>query len=272
MTDSNIVFIGAGNMAASIISGLITKGYPRKQIIASNPSNEKLVVLQQKYGIQTTNDNLTAAAQADILVLAIKPQILDTVCKELRCFFRQHKPLILSIIAGKTTNYIAEQLQQRELPIVRCMPNTPALIGYGITAAFANHYVNHQQRQQTINILDAIGTSLWLDNENQLNDVTAVSGSGPAYFFYFMEALIEAAIAQGLPAATAKKLVEQTALGAAKMAKTTEQSLQELRQQVTSPGGTTEQGLNVLQENHLNEILMNTVSAAKKRAIELASA
>ena len=270
MLNNNISFIGAGNMASSIIGGLITNGYPAKQITAANPSEDKLVKLQQQYGIHITTDNITAAEQADILVLAVKPQLLNQVCPPLHTIVQQRKPLILSVLAGKTLSILAEQLATKNLPIVRCMPNTPAMLGCGVTAVVANEYTTTAQKTIVTQLLQTIGTVIWLEQEAQINPVSAISGSGPAYFFYMMEGLIKAGIAQGLDQAMVQTLVEQTALGTAKMALANNETLTTLRHQVTSPKGSTEQGIKVLQDNNLDEILIDVVAAATKRANELA--
>ena len=270
MSNNHISFIGAGNMASSIIGGLVTNGYPADQITAANPSEGKLLDLQQHYGIHITTDNITATEQADILVLAVKPQLLNQVCAPLQNTVQQYKPLILSILAGKTLATLAEQLATKSLAIVRCMPNTPTMLGCGVTAAIANPHTTAAQKETITQLLQTIGIVIWLEQESQINPVGAISGCGPAYFFYIMEGLVKAGIAQGLDEAMVKTLVEQTALGATKMALASSESLATLRHQVTSPKGSTEQGIKVLQDNDLDKILADVVAAASKRAAELA--
>jgi len=270
MQMKTISFIGAGNMANSIIRGLLAHHYDPNHIYATNRNIEKLTTLQQQCGIHVTTNNIEAAQQADILVLAVKPQDLAAVCAQLQAIIGTNMPLILSLITGKTIATLEAQLQSKHLPIVRCVPNTPAALGYGITAGFVNAYVSEVQKENISMIFNAIGSSVWLDDETQLNAVTAVSGCGPAYFFYLMENFIKAAIAQGLPESIAKSLVKQTALGAAKMALASPEPLSVLRRHVASPGGSTEQGIKVLQQHHIAQILQEVIDAANKRATELA--
>lgn len=266
---NSISFIGAGNIASAIITGLITQGYEAKKIIAARRNTEKLSQLQQQYGIKTTNDNLIAAHAADMIVFAVKPQQFDRVCQQLRTIVKKQKPLIVSVVAGKTIAGMHQHLGA-EAAIVRCMANTPAQIGYSATAAFANRFITAQQQQQVDAMLNAIGTTVWLKREAALDVVTALAGSGPAYYFYIMDAFINAATQQGLDADVAKVLAEQTALGAAKMAQSTHDTLTTLRQQIASPGGTTAQGIKVLQDHHVDNILAAVIAKATQRATELA--
>ena len=268
MRDNVISFIGAGNMASAMINGLITKGYGPKNIIASRRCLDRLSQLQQQYHVEITTDNLIAADGADIVVLAVKPQQLEDVCQQLKTIVQKQQPLILSVVTGKNIATIEQYLGTRKLTIVRCVLNTPVQIGCGITAAFAK--IPTSARQPFNEILNTIGKTVWLEQEAALDTVTALAGSGPAYYFYIIDAFINAAIKQGLNPNVAKILAEQTALGAAKMVQATDNSLAMLQQKVTSPGGTTEQGIKVLKNHHVDKILAEVIAKAKQRATELA--
>ncbi len=271
--DSNqphVRFIGAGNMASSLVGGLIKNGYPTQNISASDPSVEAGLRLASRHGITTTQDNLAGIESADVIVLAVKPQHMQTVVENLATHLQQatEKPLLLSIAAGITTDSI-QQWAQTPVPVVRAMPNTPALIGQGATGMFATAQVSNEQKQAAEKILSSVGRAFWLPEETQLDAVTAISGSGPAYFFLFMQALQEAGQSLGLPAAISRELVLQTALGSAALARASETSLAELRRQVTSPGGTTEAALKAFDSSQLPLIIQKAVEAAHQRAGEL---
>ena len=269
MNNHTIAFIGAGNMAASLIGGLVADGYDPKKLWGSNPLQESLDNLRKEYAIHTTGDNLEAARQADIVVLAVKPQVLAEVAKELASVIAEKKPLVVSIVTGIREQNLRQWLGA-EVAIVRCMPNTPALVRNGATGLFANQYVSDQQKDLAESILRAVGITLWLEHEEQLDIVTALSGSGPAYFFLVMEALADAAQQQGLDESTARLLTMQTALGAAHMAMQVEKGFAELREQVTSPGGTTEQAIKVLEAGKVRDVFAKALQAARDRSIELA--
>lgn len=269
MTTSVIAIIGAGNMGSSLIGGLINSGHPADKLIATDTSAEKLAQLAQTFHIHTTDDNSKAIAMADTVVLAIKPQLFATVVSQIKPIVQQRHPLIISIAAGIREAHIQHWLGDKQA-IVRAMPNTPALIGSGAAALFANPYVNDEQRNLAESILRAVGVIVWVTEESLMDTVTALSGSGPAYFFLMMEALQEAAQELGLPAETARLLTLQTALGAARMAIESGKPLEELRHNVTSPGGTTEKAIGVLEENHLKAIFKKAIQAAKYRSEELA--
>lgn len=269
MQQPTIAFIGAGNMARSLIGGLITDGFSAEKIWASNPSTELLDKLQKQFGVHTALDNAEALKQAEVVVFAVKPQTLKIVAQQLAQTIQEKKPLIISIAAGVREKDLQTWLGNH-IAIVRCMPNTPALVGAGASALFANSLVSTDQKNSAESILRAVGMTVWLDDEKLLDTVTALSGSGPAYFFLIMEALEKAAVGLGLPADTAHLLTLQTALGAARMALENELSLAELRQQVTSPGGTTECGIQILENNQIRKILTETIKAATDRSVELA--
>lgn len=269
MSTPRLAFIGAGNMASSIIGGLINKGFSPRQIIASDPHEGSLEKLKAVAPVQTTTDNFKAIAGADVVVLAVKPQVMQAVLAPLAAELRQHQPLIISIAAGIEIHSIEKWLGGA-LPIVRCMPNTPALVQTGATGLFANTAVSAEQRELADRILRAVGIALWVEHEVQLDAVTAVSGSGPAYFFLVMEAMQAAGEQLGLSADVARQLTLQTALGAAQMAIGSDVDVAELRRRVTSPKGTTERAIAALEEGGLRELFHRALGACRNRARELA--
>lgn len=268
MNNATLAFIGAGNMARSLIGGLIQAGWPKAHLLATDPNEATRAQLTSQLGITVLSDNRAATKQADVVVLAVKPQQLQAVCRELADAVA-HKPLILSVAAGIRTADIDRWLGGG-LPIVRTMPNTPALVGSGATGLFANDAVSPEQRTLAENILRAVGITVWVDKEKLLDAVTAVSGSGPAYFFMLMEAMQAAGERLGLEADQARLLTVQTALGAAKMALETQEDVGELRRKVTSPNGTTEAALKVFFEAGCMETVDQALAAAYTRAGELA--
>ncbi|HEX4046028.1 MAG TPA: pyrroline-5-carboxylate reductase [Gammaproteobacteria bacterium] len=269
---NNIAIIGAGNMGSSLIAGLIKNNHPSNKLWAADPSQEKLDYLQQHFHIHTSQENHLAIQAAEVIILAVKPQMLAEVAKNLQPILTaqpSQKPLIISIAAGIREANLQQWLGQ-QTAIVRAMPNTAAMIGCGATALHANAHVTPAQRNMAESILRAVGVAVWLTDEAQMDSVTALSGSGPAYFFLIMEALQEAAEQLGLPAETARLLTLQTALGAARMAMESETAPAELRQKVTSPGGTTEKAISVLEQKHIRDIFKQALLAAKQRSEELA--
>lgn len=266
MTSETIAFIGGGNMARSLITGLLGSGADPARIVASDPVTGQREVLAE-LGIRTTGDNQTAIADADAIVLAVKPQVLGTVLKALPDI--EPRQLLVSIAAGVPIAAIAGWTRPGQ-PIVRCMPNTPALLGAGITALFANDAVDTEGLDRADRILSAAGRTLWVDEEAKLDAVTAVSGSGPAYFFYLMEAMIEAGIEQGLDAETATVLTLETAYGAALMARERTSTPAELRTNVTSPGGTTAAAIAALDAADTATVIRRALAAARDRAQALA--
>jgi pyrroline-5-carboxylate reductase len=262
----NIAIIGAGNMGASLLGGLIKNNYPAEKIWITDTDNHKLEFLKQEFNIHTAHTNLDAIQSADVIILAVKPQILQQVATEIAPALQ--KPLIISIAAGVRIATLQKWLGE-SIPIVRVMPNTPALIGCGASALFANTHTSPSQCNLAESILRAVGIAVWVKNEKLIDVVTALSGSGPAYFFLIIEALQNAAEQAGLPAETAKLLTLQTAYGAARMALESNENIVKLRQNVTSPGGTTERAVNVLEQENIREIFLKTVQAACQRAEEL---
>lgn len=270
MTASQLAFIGGGNMASALVGGLVARGFAAQHIIASDVLPESLERLRQVAPVRTTTDNETAIAAADVVVLAVKPQVMKQVLAPLAATLRQRRPLIISIAAGIEIGSIEHWLGDATLPIVRCMPNTPALVQLGATGLYANGAVNAAQREQAETILGAVGIALWLKEEAQLDAVTAVSGSGPAYFFLVMEAMQAAGEQLGLDADVARTLTLQTALGAARMALDSDVDAAELRRRVTSPKGTTERAIASFEQDDLRAIFLRALTACRDRSQELA--
>jgi len=268
MHNTTIAFIGAGNMAHSLVSGLIHDGVMAERIWASDPDMQRCTALAKEFGIHTTADNLQAVAAAETLVLAVKPQTLHQVALSLAPALTAGDKLVLSIAAGIRSNTLTRWLGNAT-PIVRAMPNTPALIQSGATALYATNTVSDQQRDTAESIMRSAGLTVWLDEEAQMDAVTALSGSGPAYFFLFMEALEAAGQDLGLPSEIARLLTLQTAFGAARMALESSEDPALLRRRVTSPGGTTEQALAVMEQAELRQIIDRALQAAAMRAREL---
>lgn len=267
---ATLCFIGAGNMAKSLIGGLLACGYSKQHIIATDPTPAQRDALTQTFGIQCLANNSDAIALADIVILAVKPQILQSVCQDIQSAVQAKQPLILSVAAGIRTQDINRWLGNN-LAIVRTMPNTPALIQTGATGLFANAHVSPAQKEQAEHIMRAAGITIWVDNEAHIDAVTALSGSGPAYYFLFMEAMEDAAQALGLDAKTAHLLTMQTALGAAKMVMESSDDCATLRRNVTSPNGTTERAIQSFETAQLHTTVHNAMQAAYQRADELAN-
>lgn len=262
-------FIGAGNMARSLAGGLLKNGWSKKQVILSDPDAGQRQTVASVLGVKTYADNHDVAAPADILVLAVKPQALGAVATSLAPALQKKKPLIISIAAGVRLEDLEHWLGAT-LPIVRAMPNTAALISSGASGMYANAHVDPTRHDQAESILRAVGVTVWVREERLLDVVTALSGSGPAYFFLVMEALERAAIENGLDPAQARLLTLETAFGAAKMALEGQEEPAQLRQRVTSPGGTTEQAVKVLEDGGLRSLFTQAIRAAIFRARELA--
>jgi pyrroline-5-carboxylate reductase len=264
-------FIGGGNMASSLIGGLISAGVSASKITVSEPDPGRNQALKAQFEINTVSDN-DQLINCEIIVLAVKPQLLQNVCQQLKVTATNHS-LFISIAAGVRSTDINRWLQSNQTQnnaIVRCMPNTPSLVQTGASGLFANSEVSGKQKTQATKIMEAVGIVIWVDKEEQLDAVTAVSGSGPAYYFLMMEAMQQAGENLGLSPETAKQLVLQTALGSARMAIESSESTKTLRQQVTSKGGTTEQAILSFQSANFNQIVENALKAAKERSISLA--
>ncbi|MCJ0829935.1 pyrroline-5-carboxylate reductase [Acinetobacter sp. NIPH1876] len=264
--NKNICFIGGGNMAQALIGGLLSRGLPTTRITVSDPVEQIRHILEEK-GIQTTTDNVEAVKHADVVVLAVKPQVLATVLQPLQGLLSDK--LVISIIAGAEIQTISDLIGGSQR-VVRVMPNTPALVQTGAHGIYASEAVNAQDRELTSQILAATGLTIWVESEAQIDAVTAVSGSGPAYFFYLMESMIRAGKNLGLDEKVATALTLQTALGAAQMAITSSNSPAELRKNVTSPNGTTQAALEVFDRAQISQNIQAALAAAQKRSQELA--
>jgi len=270
MSKETIAFIGGGNMAASLIAGLVANGHDPQRLIVSDPDRPKLDALATGFGVRTTGDNAEAAGNANLVVLSVKPQLARQVCRELAPALGQRKPLFVSVMAGIREQSIREWLGGgTPLPLVRAMPNTPVMIQSGATVLHATPETSPSQRNQAETVLRAGGLTRWVDRETQLDAVTALSGSGPAYFFLLMETLEQVGVALGLESENARLLTIQTALGAARMAMESDDSPRELRERVTSPGGTTERALDILESGGIRTLVTQAISAACERSEEL---
>ncbi len=270
--NKTITFIGAGNMTRSLISGLIQDSSNNSdlKIRIADPSEAQLQDIQKNWGsIEAFTDNSEAITGTDIIVLAVKPQIMKSVCEPLQVDLQKQNTLIISIAAGVSIANLNLWLGGQAMPIVRCMPNTPALVQSGMTGLFANSEVSEEQHNLAESILRSVGSTLWLSDEDKLDAVTAVSGSGPAYYFLVMEAMQDAAQKLGLTADESRLLVLQTAFGAAKLALESSDDAGTLRQRVTSKGGTTEAALKTLIDGGLPELFENALKAAENRSVEL---
>ncbi|MCK5669329.1 MAG: pyrroline-5-carboxylate reductase [Gammaproteobacteria bacterium] len=270
MKNSRITFIGCGNMGRSLIGGLIANGLSINSITGTDVNAEQRETTASQFNIEVLEDNQQAIKDADVVVLAVKPQSMQDTLQSIKAELAQEKPLLISIAAGIHLSDLGKWAGE-ELAIVRSMPNTPALIQSGATALCANQYTSDSQRDLAEAIMRSVGLALWLDDETLMDAVTALSGSGPAYYFLIMEVMEKAATQLGLSQEHARILTLQTAFGAAKMALESNHDTETLRKQVTSPGGTTEQALNVLMNGGIEELFADALKAAQKRSTELAA-
>jgi pyrroline-5-carboxylate reductase len=265
----SIAFIGGGNMARSLIGALIRGGLAADSMAVAEPNPDLRTALARDFGVTTHTHARDAAEGAGLIVIAVKPQVLKSVCAELTDIVAKTLPMIISIAAGIRVGQLREWLGS-ELPIVRAMPNTPALVGAGATGLIGNEAANTQaHRAQAEAILGAAGTTVWIEREELMDIVTALSGSGPAYFFLLVEALEDAAVAQGLPRATARALAKQTCLGAGRMLVEDGEPPTVLRERVTSPGGTTAAALDAFASGGLRDVVASAIDAATRRGREL---
>ena len=262
-----IAFIGGGNMAQAIVFGLLKQAYPADKIIVCDPNEEKRALFAQK-GVSTSTDNVAAVGQAEVVLLAVKPQVLADVCAPLSAVDFSDK-LLISIAAGISVARLIALLPTAHA-VVRVMPNTPALVGEGMAGLFAAKNTSENDRTLAQDLLSAVGKTLWVASEEQMHAVTAASGSSPAYFFQFLEAMQQGLIEMGLSAENARELVQQAMLGSAKMVLENPQiDLSTLRQNVTSKGGTTAAALNVLNQHQFNDIVQQAMQACVARSKEM---
>ncbi|MHB1589800.1 MAG: pyrroline-5-carboxylate reductase [Metallibacterium scheffleri] len=265
-----IAFLGGGNMARALISGLLRGGVAATDVRVAEPRAEARMELAQRFAIDTHADNAAAARDAALWVLAVKPQVLREVCTALAGLAQAQHPVVLSIAAGIRSAQIARWLGG-DIAVVRAMPNTPALLGAGATGLYANAHVDADGHTLAMRVMQAVGLCHWIENEAQMDIVTALSGSGPAYFFLLAEALEAAAVARGLPQDIARALAAQTCLGAGRMLVEDGASASELRQRVTSPGGTTAAALQAFAAGGFTALVADAVGAATQRGAELAA-
>jgi pyrroline-5-carboxylate reductase len=266
MLDKKIAFIGPGVMAEAMIAGLVRQKLANPEnLLASGPREERGVELQKKYGIQATTDNATAASEADVIVLSVKPQRLSEVMKGLKSIRKD--ALVLSIVAGATIQKISTALKHNT--IVRSMPNTPGQIGEGITVWAASQETSEAQQEMARQILGALGEEVFVEDEGYLDMATALSGTGPAYVFLFTEALIDAGVHMGFPRRIAEQLVLQTVRGSVDYYRYAQRHPATLRNQVTSPGGTSAEALYYLEKAGFRTAISRAVWAAYQRSLEL---
>lgn len=269
-TSPHIAFIGGGNMAQALISGLIAKGYLAENLHVADLSGEKLQEFAnlgvQTYDANDSHNTAQAIHHADIVILAVKPQVVKEVLTPLLSAWKNQ--LVISILAGTPTQTLAKLLG-KHTRLVRAMPNTPAMIQMGATGLYATPDVSEAQKQQAEAIMQAVGLVLWVENEDLLHAVTAVSGSAPAYFFYLLENMIAAGEALGLSNNQATALAMQTALGSAQMALTSVDTPAQLRKKVTSPNGTTQAAIEVMDNNQMNLTIQQALKACVARSQQL---
>lgn len=265
----SLTFIGGGNMARSLIGGLLAGGFDPASIHVADPNEAVRDALKADFGVHVHANATAAAAKGATWLLAVKPQVMQAVCASLRDLALTQKPLLISILAGTTTERLRDALQA-DIAIVRAMPNTPALISKGATGLFANATASAGQRDEAAALLQAVGIVAWVEDEALIDSVTALSGSGPAYVFLLAEALIDAAVAQGLPQEAASRLAIQTLVGASDMLQSSGKDAITLRQQVTSPNGTTQAAVESFEASGLRDTVRKALDAARDRGQELA--
>ena len=268
-------FIGAGNMSGAILGGMVNSGINPDNIIATNRTVEKQQALKHKFGIKTDLDNKSAISQADVIILGVKPQMMLAMLADLvQQGIDFSQKLIITVAAGLTINRYTDIIGN--VRIIRCMPNTPSLVGLGVSGLFCgtdessfSADVIQQDKEVTSTMFDAVGKTVWLEQESQIDDIAAVSGSGPAYFFLFMQHMADKAVQLGFDQDTANTIVLQTALGSAEMAAQSPDSFEQLRVNVTSPGGSTAEAIRTFNENNLDDIVASALDAAVSRAKEM---
>jgi pyrroline-5-carboxylate reductase len=269
MSNAVIAFAGSGNLTQALITGLLSNQYDPQKIWAADPDREKLQVLSQRFGVKTTQNNLEAIQQADVVLLAVKPVHLQTLCTEIKALVLQRRPLVISVAAGATIALLEKWLGSYAT-IVRAMPNTPAMVGAGATGLYADSAVTTAQKELAEVIFRAVGMTVWAADENQLDLICAVSGCGPGYIFLIMEAIEEAARQKGMNAQRSRLLTAQTFLGAAKLALESDHPLAELRRQVTSLKGATEKAVQILEQGGIRSLLADAIEGAAERCSEIA--
>ncbi|KRA76908.1 pyrroline-5-carboxylate reductase [Lysobacter sp. Root667] len=268
---SPVAFIGGGNMARSLIGGLVARGGDADAIRVAEPVEVLREALQRDFGVRSYGNAAEAADGASVWLLAVKPQVMRSVCAALAPLAQAQRPLVISIAAGITAGQLEHWLGGGQA-VVRAMPNTPALLGAGITGLYANAVTGAPQRARAAALLDAVGPTVWIEQEAQMDAVTAVSGSGPAYVFLLAEAMQAAGVSQGLTPDAARALVNQTLLGAATMLTRSDEAAQVLRARVTSPGGTTQAAIETFEMGGFRALVEAAIKAATERGRELSAA
>ncbi len=268
LNDLRIAFIGGGNMARSLVGGLVAKGCKPGRLSVWDPDPEQRARVAKIAPVRMSKDGAAAVQEAEVLVFAVKPQVMRQAAESVAASVQQRRPLIISVAAGITLPALDGWLGGGNT-CVRVMPNTPALLGAGAAGLCANAKVSPAQRAIAQALLEAVGTAQWIEDESLMDAVTALSGSGPAYFFLLMECMEAAALELGLPAAAARQLTLQTAFGAARMAQESGEAPAALRKQVTSPNGTTAAALKVFEEGHFAALVQKALTAARDRGLEL---
>jgi pyrroline-5-carboxylate reductase len=266
---TNIAFIGAGNMNSAIISGLIKTGYNANNVMVSNPSPEKRQALAKQLSIHETSDNLVAAKFADYIVLGVKPHLIASVCQQISAEMDVSNKCFISVAAGCSIDTMEKALNQ-PCSVIRTMPNTPSQIGLGVSGIYPSSHTNTQQKELAEQLMSAVGITKWLDNEGEIDHIIAVTGSAPAYFFLFMEAIEKHAVTLGFTAKESRELVQQTALGAAQMVVNNDIPISDLRKNVTSKGGTTQAALTTFIDGGLEQLVTKAMNSALHRAKEMA--
>lgn len=271
MITRKVGLIGGGNMARAIGGGLLRGGMHATDLYVAEPRADQCDILRDElYGAMISEQNAAVAAEVDVLLFAVKPQILKSVCEDLQPVVRENRPLVMSIAAGPRIQDIDSWLGGGN-SVVRVMPNQPALIDQGISALNANEQVSASDRALAEDIMSAVGRAVWVDNERDIDAVTAISGTGPAYFYLLIDVMIESAIALGLDAGTARELAVETARGATGLAAAETESMARMIERVRSPGGTTTAAFEVLEGADVRGIFASAINAARDRATELAA-
>lgn len=271
MSSYTVGFIGGGNMARALVGGLVSSGFPPANLLVSDPDEKRRAILGHDLpGVTVTADNDAVAAAADCLVLAVKPQLMRAVCESLAAAVQQSRPLIISVAAGTHSRDIDTWLGA-DLPVVRVMPNQPALLLRGASGLYANELTTNEQRDRATEIISAVGSVVHVHDEDEIDAVTAISGTGPAYFYFLIDMLIRSAEDFGLDTKAAHKLVMDTAQGSAALAAVSGESMETMIARVRSPGGTTAAAFEVFDDENVRAIFARAFGAARDRAVELAS-
>ena len=268
MTPS-IAFIGVGNMARAIFSGMLASGYPADKIIGTSRTPEKRDYYHERYGIAMLADNDSAVSQADVVVLCVKPAQMQSVVEDFSSHVREDQ-LFISVAAGIELDSLSHWLG-KPVAVVRSMPNTPSQIGAGMTGLIANEHTTDEQKKWVSELFSSIGNSVWVENEVHMHTVTSLSGSAPAYFFRFIEAMVKNAKEQGLDEATSRELASNAMFGAARMVMELDEPIDQLRKNITSPKGTTEQALLSFEAADIDKIVADAMTACVNRSKEMAA-